>query len=53
MKGVGFIKGQEAPLAKEDGEYPRWLWGLLGTGEKGTEAEGMVGDAFGEYPSLS
>ena len=47
LKGLGYIKGQEAPLAKEDSEYPEWLWGLLGTGVQGGEAEGEVGDAFG------
>ena len=48
LKGLGYIKGQEAPLAKEDNEYPNWLWGLLGTGTQGGEAEGEVGDAFGK-----
>ena len=48
LKGLGYIRGQEPPVAKEDGEYPEWLWGLLdemkGEGGKG-EGEG---DAFGE-----
>jgi len=48
LKGLGFIKGQEAPLAKDDGEYPHWLWGLLGTGDKSGELEGASGDLFGE-----
>ena len=36
------------PVAREDGEYPGWLWGLLGKGE-GTEGEVEGkggGDAF-------
>lgn len=34
-------------VAKEDSEYPDWLWGLLDP--KGGEAEeGKVGDAFGK-----
>ena len=48
MKGLGYIKGQDAPLAKEDKDYPEWLWGLLKPGEKGSDADGAVGDAFGE-----
>ena len=48
MKGLGYIKGQEAPLAREDKEYPEWLWKLLGSGDKAEDADGAVGDAFGE-----
>lgn len=49
LKGLGYIKGQEAPLAREDGEYPNWLWGLLGSGSTVEEAEGAVGDALGRW----
>lgn len=35
-------------MAKEDKDYPEWLWGLLESGEKGGDADGAVGDAFGE-----
>ena len=41
-------KNKEPPVAKEDGEYPVWLWGLLGKREgegEGEEGKG-VGDAF-------
>ena len=41
------MKGQEAPLAKEDSEYPSWLWGMLSTGAQGSEGEEKVGDAYG------
>ena len=38
-------------MAKEDGEYPEWLWGLLG--DKGTKGGmgdgGEGGDEFGEF----
>lgn len=51
LKGLGFTKGQDAPLAKEDSEYPEWLWGLLDTSSKSAENEGEVGDAFGESQS--
>ena len=47
LKGLSYVKGQEAPLAKEDGEYPDWLWGLVGKGKEGNEGEETMGDAFG------
>lgn len=28
LKGVRIIKGVEDPVAKEDSEYPEWLWSL-------------------------
>jgi hypothetical protein len=48
LKGLGYIKGQEAPLAKEDKDYPEWLWGLLDSGKKGADTDIAVGDAYGE-----
>ncbi|MCJ1462908.1 hypothetical protein MMC07_001512 [Pseudocyphellaria aurata] len=48
MKGLGYIKGQEHPIAGEDNEYPDWLWGLLhkkGGSEVGSE-DGAKGDMF-------
>lgn len=53
LKGLGYTKGQEPPLAKEDHEYPTWLWGLLEKESKGVEAEGEAGDAFGEFTLLT
>lgn len=49
MKGLGFTKRQEPPTAKEDDEYPSWLWGLLEKTAKGVEGEGETGDAFGRF----
>ena len=49
LRGLGYIKGQEAPLAREDDEYPSWLWGLLSTGKEDIDSSGPMGDAFGEY----
>ncbi|KAL9137282.1 MAG: hypothetical protein Q9175_001508 [Cornicularia normoerica] len=46
LRGLGYIKGQEGPIAKEDSEYPEWLWGLLEPKHGGLTAEGVVGDAF-------
>ena len=47
LRGLGYIKGQEGPLAKEDSEYPDWLWGLLDSKSNESE-EGKAGDAFGK-----
>ena len=49
LRGLGYIKGQEAPLAREDDEYPSWLWGLLSTGKEDSDSSGPTGDAFGEH----
>lgn len=51
MRGLGYIKGQEHPIAGEDDEYPDWLWGLLDRkGESGTSSEeGAKGDMFCEF----
>ena len=48
LRGLGYIKGQEAPLAKEDKDYPEWLWGLLDSGKKGADTDVAVGDAYGK-----
>ena len=47
LKGLGYIKGKDAPIAKEDHEYPDWLWGLLDN-QKGSGKEGAKeGDLYG------
>lgn len=50
LKGLALEKNKEPPVAREDGEYPVWLWRLLGKGEGeggGMEAGGKGGgDAF-------
>ena len=47
LKGLGYIKGKEAPIAKEDHEYPDWLWGLLDN-QKDSGKEGPEeGDLYG------
>lgn len=50
MRGLGYFKGKEPPVAKENEEYPDWLWGLLdekAEGAKGKD-EGGEGDLYGE-----
>lgn len=52
LKGLGYEKGKDSPVAREDAEYPEWLWGLLepGKGDAATGKGGQAGegDAFGE-----
>lgn len=51
LKGLGYIKGKDGPVAKEDHEYPEWLWGLLDKKEKASgagDADGQAGDEYGE-----
>lgn len=35
MKGLGYLKAKPTVLAKEDDEYPEWLWGILDEGKVG------------------
>ncbi|KAL8936063.1 MAG: hypothetical protein Q9211_004369 [Gyalolechia sp. 1 TL-2023] len=49
LRGLAFLKDKEPPVAREDDEYPDWLWGLLDQGKfgkKGTEGGGGEGDLF-------
>ena len=41
LKGLGFFKNKDPPLAMEDHEYPDWLWSLLQTSQK---AKSKTGD---------
>ncbi|KAA6411894.1 MAG: 60s ribosomal mitochondrial precursor [Lasallia pustulata] len=38
---LGYVNGKDAPIAKEDSEYPDWLWGLLS--KKGAKSSGKEG----------
>ncbi|KAI9709339.1 MAG: hypothetical protein M1820_003459 [Bogoriella megaspora] len=48
LRGLNFMKGKNDPLAKEDSEYPDWLWGILDDAEAkaGKGKEGQEGDMF-------
>ena len=47
LKGLGYLKGKDPPLAKEVHEYPSWLWGLLNEGKEGkNEAGDDLGDSY-------
>ncbi|KAL9600427.1 MAG: hypothetical protein Q9219_003180 [cf. Caloplaca sp. 3 TL-2023] len=52
LKGLAFLKNKEPPVAKEDHEYPDWLWGLLDQGKFGAKA-GEGGEAEGDMFSKS
>ena len=47
LKGLGYIKGKEAPIAKEDHEYPDWLWGLLDFQKTSGKEGAQEGDLYG------
>ena len=47
LKGLGYIKGKEAPIAREDHEYPDWLWGLLDNQKKSEKEGAQEGDIYG------
>ena len=54
LKGLNFVKNQADPVAREDHEYPAWLWTVLepreGKGEGvGAGAAGAEGDLFCEF----
>ena len=51
LRGLGYLKGKDPPIAKEDHEYPKWLWGLLDEGKKKAQMEGGVnqGDSYCKY----
>ena len=52
LRGLNFIKGKNDPLAKEDDEYPPWLWEILrDTGSRGDP--GDTGDAAGDQFGMS
>lgn len=46
LQGLGYTKAKPQILAKEDEEYPDWLWGVLD--EKGGSASGGV-DVAGKF----
>lgn len=47
LRGMGFMKNKEPPVAMEDNEYPEWLWGLLKTQKVGQDgASDADGDIY-------
>jgi large subunit ribosomal protein L54 len=50
LQGLGYLKAKPIVLAKEDDEYPEWLWTLLdaGPGAKGKEGRMSAADFAGK-----
>jgi large subunit ribosomal protein L54 len=49
LSGLNYIKGKSDPVAKEDSEYPEWLWSCLDVQKKASDAaEDEAGDEFCE-----
>ncbi|KAL8902362.1 MAG: hypothetical protein Q9207_004765 [Kuettlingeria erythrocarpa] len=53
LRGLAFLKHCDPPVAKEDHEYPDWLWGLLDQGKYGGKGELDGGSAEGDAFSKS
>ena len=45
LQGLGYTKAKPQILAKEDEEYPGWLWGILDEGAA-VGGEGAIGMLF-------
>ena len=50
LKGLAWLKGKDAPVAKPDEEYPDWLWTLLDSQKETSKknAGASEGDQYGE-----
>ena len=46
LKGLAYLKNSEPPLAKEDHEYPSWLWSLLSPSTTDVADTADEGDLF-------
>ena len=44
LKGLGYYKGRDPPVAMEDHEYPDWLWSLLDQEKSRSSKEKKEGD---------
>lgn len=52
LRGMGYTKAKPRVLAKEDTEYPEWLWALLDekTTELGTSKVDLNGETVFQIP---
>ena len=50
MRGLGYFKNKDPPVALADNEYPPWLWSLLDFGSKGSTdvSNALDGNVFCE-----
>lgn len=44
LRGLGYVRGKESILAKPDGEYPDWLWGILDNASSSSSKSGRDGE---------
>ena len=44
LQGLGYLKATPKVYAKEDDEYPTWLWGLLDGGKVGEKKIDLAGE---------
>lgn len=51
LRGLNYFKGAPPLLAKEDDEYPEWLWTLLTPKKTAMDGQLAKGDLAGSYPS--
>jgi large subunit ribosomal protein L54 len=42
LHGIGYLKAKPTILAKEDDEYPKWLWTLLDSNSGAKAKDGMT-----------
>jgi large subunit ribosomal protein L54 len=50
LKGLNFLKNGTDPVAKEDSEYPSWLWDVLKPKEASSDVGVAESDLFCEFP---
>lgn len=48
LRGLGYIRGKENILAKPDGEYPDWLWGILDNTSSSSSSTSSKSEKVGE-----
>jgi len=46
LQGIAYLKGKPSVLAKEDSEYPAWLWTLLDDGKSGETKVDLSGSSM-------
>lgn len=46
LKNINFMKNRPDPIAKEDSEYPEWLWSMLDNKAGAGGDSAAVGDAY-------
>lgn len=50
LKGLNYLKNKQDPIAKEDHEYPAWLWTVLDQKKGGGAGGAEEGDLYCRTP---